>query len=124
MGNVWARRVCAASVRVTGGLRVQRNVLGAMPEWASARGTDGVTLCQVSVIVCLSIICFAIFILSLKDIVFESLKSFLLIFFFKITTHDITGPAKHPLPTSSIPASILLPIKSNFKFRYFFSYHF
>ena len=55
MGNVWARRACAASVRVTGGLRVQRNVLGAMPEWASARGTDGVTLCQVSVIVCLGI---------------------------------------------------------------------
>ena len=52
-------------------------------------------------------ICFAIFILSLKEIVFESLRSFLFMFSFKISAHEITGPAKHPLPTSSTPAKIL-----------------
>ena len=37
---------------------------------------------------------------------FESLISFLLIFFFRITAAAYTGPIKLPLPTSSTPAII------------------
>ena len=40
---------------------------------------------------------------------FESFKSFKLILFLSITAAETTGPAKHPLPTSSTPAVINFP---------------
>ena len=43
----------------------------------------------------------------LKEIFFESFKSFRFMFSFNITAAEITGPAKHPLPTSSTPAVII-----------------
>ena len=50
--------------------------------------------------------CFEISCLLKNDIFFESFKSFKLIPFFNITAAETTGPAKHPLPTSSTPAVI------------------
>mgnify|MGYP001361298427 CR=1 FL=1 len=50
------------------------------------------------------LIYFEIIILFLKGIFFESLISLTSIFLLKITAAANTGPAKHPLPTSSTPA--------------------
>ena len=46
-------------------------------------------------------------ILFLKGIFFESLISFVSIVSFNITAAENTGPARHPLPTSSTPAILL-----------------
>jgi len=56
--------------------------------------------------------------LFLKGIFFESLMSFLLIFLFKITAAANTGPAKHPRPTSSTPATLFF-LNNNFIFLNF-----
>ena len=44
--------------------------------------------------------------LLLKDIFFESFKIVKSILSFNITAAETTGPARHPLPTSSTPAII------------------
>jgi len=46
--------------------------------------------------------------LFLKESFFESFISLTLILFFNITAAEKTGPAKHPLPTSSTPAILLI----------------
>ena len=51
---------------------------------------------------------FANFSLSILVNFFESLISFFLIFFLRITAAAYTGPIKLPLPTSSTPAIIFL----------------
>jgi len=51
--------------------------------------------------------------LFLKDIFFESIIFVLSIFEFKITAAANTGPAKHPLPTSSTPAILFLNGRKN-----------
>ena len=51
--------------------------------------------------------CFAIFILFLKVIFFESFNKLKFIPSFNITAAETTGPAKQPLPTSSTPAVII-----------------
>ena len=50
--------------------------------------------------------CFAISILFLKVIFFESFNKIKFTPFFNITAAETTGPAKQPLPTSSTPAVI------------------
>ena len=56
-------------------------------------------------------------ILLTKMIFFESFNSFRLIDSFNMTAAETTGPAKHPLPTSSTPAIIFLCFNFSFEIK-------
>ena len=76
----------------------------------------------IKIILAILLTCSAISILFLNDIFFESFSNLGFTVVLSITAAETTGPAKHPLPTSSTPAVIIQLLY--FKFCFFISNHF